>query len=195
MGEDLIACFERRDGFIILPAYEKESQTGKGPRLYLPFGSGHRELIVPDLLGKRGGEIAWIEAKLKKHFTWHARSGHWQTGIDQRHYEDYLKVLELTQWDVWLRFLHMHDTPPRSKWADGLGGGHPQPLHCPTGLYGGSLSRLLFLVDHVGSYVDEEGRRTCQMVYWNYEDLDHLATLQEVKDAWNRASINEKENA
>src|SRR5690349_12943290 len=97
IGEKAIALLKRLDGWIILPAYEKEIQTGKGPRLFMPFGNANLKLVAPDMLAKRGREVCWIEAKHKTHFTWYAKTGRWQTGIDVRHYNDYLKVQECTQ--------------------------------------------------------------------------------------------------
>ncbi len=189
MGEKLITRFKRNEGFLILPAYEKEYQTGKGPRLFMPLGCEHEKLIAPDMLAKRAKEIFWIEAKHKSHFTWYAKTGHWQTGIDERHYHDYLKVMEHTLWDTWLYFLHTDDTPPRGKWANGINGYNPQPLHCPTGLFGRSLTELKFFVDHTAPYVDEITGRSYPMVYWDYEDLEELATLEQVLAASAQNSI------
>jgi hypothetical protein len=190
IGEQLIARFKRSEGFTILPAYEKELQTGKGPRLFMPLDGKRALLIAPDMLAMRGRlEMTWIEAKHKDHFTWFAKTGHWQTGIDKRHYDDYLEVMERTQRDVLLYFLHTNDTPPRGKWANGINGRNSQPLHCPIGLFGRTLSELKLMVDHLAPYTDEETGRSYPMVYWDYEDLEEIATLAQVYEASKRGDI------
>src|SRR4051812_35912597 len=93
----------RAQNYSILPAYEIEIPSGKGPRLLTKSS----ELISPDLYGIKVNEQMvlvrrWIEAKHKERFSWHRNSGgNWQTGIDLRHYEDYYKVREATQTNVY----------------------------------------------------------------------------------------------
>ena len=157
----------------VLPAYDLELPTGKGPRLFTPEG----ELVVPDLLAMKlhGNEclLAWYEAKHKTHFTWYRRARCWQTGIDLRHYLDYLKVQEQTQREVYLCFFHERSTPSASDRANG------SPSVCPTGLYRQSLHVLTAQEDHRGEY-RRDGRRY-PMVYWNERDLVRVATVEQVK--------------
>jgi hypothetical protein len=156
----------------ILPAYDQEQATGKGPRLFTPDG----ELVVPDLLAMKleGNEclLAWFEAKHKTHFTWYRRARSWQTGIDLRHYLDYLKVQEQTGREVFLCFFHEGSTPSASDRTNGA------PSVCPTGLYRQSLRVLTTREDHRGEY-QRDGRRY-QMVYWNEQDLMRIATVEQV---------------
>jgi len=157
----------------VLPAYDRELATGKGPRLFTPLG----ELIVPDLLAmKLQGNtclLAWYEAKHKTRFSWYRRAQSWQTGIDLRHYLDYLQVQEHTGYDVSLCFFHERATPSVSDLANG------SPSQCPTGLYRQSLRSLLTHEDHRGEY-QREGRHY-QMVYWNERALERIATVEQVK--------------
>lgn len=159
-------------GWNLLPAYEIEIPSGKGPRLLTPV----RKLIAPDLLAmkyqRRRLLVKWYEAKHKTHFTWHRKSNNWQTGIDLRHYLDYIKVQDATQ-EVYICFLHECAMPSAGDLAYG------SPSVCPTGLYGGSLEYLMAHEHHRDSF--ERAGRGYPMVYWNESDLDHLASLDEVR--------------
>lgn len=169
--ESAISCWMRHSrGAAVLPVYETEIDSGKGPRLLLPEG----ELIAPDMLVISGKGVCWIEAKHKTHFAWSKITKTWQTGIDRRHYEDYLRLDARLQWPVWLLFFHAHDTPYRRRGCD-----PDQPIHCRTGLYGNSLTYLEDHRDHFGGYPDDCGRFV-PMVYWNERDLRLLATVDDV---------------
>lgn len=156
-GESWIASWLRSRGNTVLPVYEKIVKTGKGPQLYLP----EKELIAPDLFVFKSENAFWIEAKHKTAFTLHRKSGRWVTGIDLRHYEHYLKVDQVTPWDVWLLFLHRggqaKDSPPGS----------------PAGLFGNALK---ILAQHENHRHANGGR--AGMVYWDRNSLILLANLQ-----------------
>lgn len=162
-------------GWTLLPAYEIEIPSGKGPRLLTSLG----ELIAPDILAmKYKGKkfiLKWHEAKHKERFTWRytGKPPSWQTGIDVRHYLDYIKVQEQTKIEVYLLFLHRCSLPSKFDLE------HGSPAICPTGLFGNTLSYLMSHEDHKDSYND--GRRDYPMVYWNDRDLERLATLEEVQ--------------
>ena len=166
VGEGAIATWFRRMGYSALPVYELELESGKGPQLFAPA----EELIAPDLLifNRSKGKVFWIEAKHKSAFTWHRITQSWNTGIDQRHYEHYLRVAELSPWPIWLLFLHesgiAKDTPPGKT--------------SPTGLFGGELAYLNKHVHHV-----HENWGVSGMVYWTPETLRKLASLAEVRAA------------
>jgi hypothetical protein len=165
-------------GFHVLPVYEIEKKTGKGPRLFTGqvLDTLSKELVAPDMLAFRfingKNDIRWVEAKHKSHFTWHRNSQNWQTGIDLRHYLDYIKVQEQTQWPIWLMFLHEDDKP----WTSDLANGSPKT--CPTGLFGADLSYLMRHEDH--RHKHEKYSRSFPMVYWNHKDLRQWATLDEL---------------
>jgi hypothetical protein len=173
LGESLIAQWLRRKGWHVLPAYEKEIDNGKGPRLFMAENTGHAQLIAPDLLTMKGGEFRWIEAKHKTHFTWYGIGNRFETGIDLRHYRDYCRVADATGVDVWLLFLHRDENTWRE---DVIKRG--APAKCPTGLYGNSLSvlRLEENQSHVSLKYGPSG-----MVYWEPDTvLRKLAPLSDI---------------
>src|SRR2546421_7532615 len=174
IGEGSIAKWARKVFFFKQKtAYEIEIPSGKGPRLLL---DGY-ELIAPDFYAIRidGTTVLckWIEAKHKTRFTWHFMSGNWQTGIDRRHYEDYLQVQEVTQTIVYIMFLHRSNIPSEKDLAKG------SPCTCPTGLYCRSIDYLKMHEHHKDSY--EKDGREYPMVYWNERPLGPpIATFDEV---------------
>jgi hypothetical protein len=159
-------------GYHLLPAYEIETHSGKGPRLLGPWG----ELIAPDLLAIQFNRMKvlmqWYEIKHKERFSWFRKGGgRWQTGIDLRHFEDYIKVQEQTGIEVFLLFLHRSSIPSKDDLEQG------SEKVCPTGLFGGSLYDLMHNWDHKDSY--DKKNRSFPMVYWNDKDLQHIATLDD----------------
>ncbi|MBO0799789.1 MAG: hypothetical protein J2P31_13290, partial [Blastocatellia bacterium] len=138
-----------------------------GPRLFTP----EMELVMPDLLVWKNGTTFWIEAKTKGHFTWYRQNGTWQTGIDRHHYDDYLQVWRNfdKSWEVWLLFLHETATPSVADQQAGC------PPRCPVGLFGNRISFLQNHIDHFGPRWGRHG-----MVYWRLEDLQLLASLEDI---------------
>lgn len=159
-AESAIARWLRSRGSTVLPVYEKIIDEGKGPQVFLPDGS----LVAPDLFTWRGEQACWIEAKHKTGFTYHQLSGRWQTGVDLRHYKEYLKVAELSPWPLWLLFLHS------GGWTKDA------PEQSPDGLYGGKISKLMTIEDHRFNAPYGSGG----MVYWNKDDLKFMASYDEV---------------
>lgn len=171
IGESLIVRWLLARGRAVMPAYEKLIDTGKGPQLLAPSG----EYVAPDLLVIRlvdsnGEPFTWVEAKHKSHFTWHRNSHRWTTGIDRRHYQNYLKVEEITRVPVWLMFYHSSPNPSPSDLAAGC------PRQCPTGLFG---NRLAYLANHVSHESDRYGRSG--MVYWAHEQLRLMAAMEALR--------------
>lgn len=149
IGESIIANWlAGEEGWNVLPAYDIENPTGKGPRLLTDAG----QLIVPDMLAFKNNEYMWIEAKTKSAFTWYRKTDEWQTGIDYTHFEAYISVFEKTKIPVYILFLHK----PGSKAMD-----TPSGMVSPTGLYGQEISNLQKSVDH----------KDVGMVYWNESSL------------------------
>ena len=60
VGESLIARWLMRKDWLILPVYELEKYTGKGPQVFYTDG----EVIAPDILAmKRGNKkVLWISS-------------------------------------------------------------------------------------------------------------------------------------
>jgi hypothetical protein len=177
MGESDIAKWLRKKGHSVLPAYEKEIDTGKGPRLFTP----DETLVTPDFL--IFPDIKFIEAKHKSVFTWHHRTTQWTTGIDLHHYSDYQKVQSVTGRKVWLLFLHRLSQPHIIDTRGRADCRHCQksvsrsccPQECPTGLFGASLNHLK---EHEHHKHQNQGKHG--MVYWWHGDLKCLARIDEL---------------
>ena len=164
IGENIIAKWFINRGFNVLPAYEIEVPTGKGPRIFTATGG----IISPDMLVFNHDKIFWIEAKTKSAFTWHRISRTFQTGIDKRHWEDYLKIQSIVNWPIWLIFWHKpgllaKDTPPG--------------MISPSGLFGNDINILKNKIHH-----SHDNHGSSGMVYWTHDSFILLAnTLEELR--------------
>ncbi|KKN79827.1 hypothetical protein LCGC14_0336820 [marine sediment metagenome] len=167
--QQIIMWLRRRCGYAVLPVYELEMSTGKGPQLFFPDS----ECVAPDVLAIRGEDTKWIEAKRKTVFTWHRYSRAWTTGIDRRHFREYQRIAEQTPFPVYLLFLHESSRPSQND-RD-----HNCPDECPSGLFGDDLALLVERVNHES---DEWGSNG--MVYWRHDDLPQIATLEEVQSVF-----------
>lgn len=166
LGESLIAQWLRRLGWNVLPAYEKEIDNGKGPRL---FTAHNTQLVSPDLFIMRRQSFMWVEAKHKTRFSWYGIGGYFVTGIDIRHFEDYCKVADTTELPVWLLFLHRE----AATWPDDIRKRNAPPT-CPVGLFGQDINVLRSKCSHRSDKHGPSG-----MVYWRpYNHLRFLATLE-----------------
>jgi hypothetical protein len=157
VGESIIANYFKNKGFIILPIYELEIKSGKGPQIF----TSEKQLIAPDMFILKDNKCFWIEAKHKNAFTWHRLTNRWVTGIDMRHYQDYCEVDNLTQYPVWLMFLHKG------------GKAKDSPDNSPSGLFGNTLS---YLQKHENHRSDKWGRQG--MVYWSIGDLKKICPYE-----------------
>jgi hypothetical protein len=171
IAETQIAKWIIARGNLVLPIYDVEIHAGKGPRL---FGGIDAELVAPDLLVMSRDGVYWIEAKHKTVFTWHRITRRWVTGIDIRHYEDYLKVAEQSPWEVWLLFLHQSGTPSEIDIPHGC------PARCPVGLFGNTLMHLSRHENHRHRNWGRSG-----MVYWAKDEMKLLASLDEINRSAN----------
>lgn len=165
IGEGLIARWLNRRGWHVLPAYEIEIAHGKGPRLFMADST---EAITPDLLIFKQRQFLWVEAKSKSAFTWHRNSQTWQTGIDRRHWHEYLRVAKETQIPVWLMFLHH---------PDGVAKDTPTGMRGPSGLFVGNLEHLKSNVHH-----EHDNHGPTGMVYWTHSVLTLAAEYYEIDD-------------
>lgn len=178
IAEGLIAAWLKYRGHAIMPAYQIEQTTGKGPQLF----SAEGEFVAPDILAFTHKGIHWIEAKHKSVFTWHRASGQWTTGVDLRHYVDYLRVSWRTKFPVWLMFYHRESVPSE------IDRRYDCPSECPTGLFGGELFRLVGSESHRAKHFDPTrtgmvGHGRSGMVYWSVDNLKLLATKDEINEA------------
>lgn len=168
VGEGLIAKWlQRRHDCAILPVYDLEIETGKGPQIFTAQG----DIVAPDMLIKRGDRLCFGEAKTKSCFTWHYTTSKWTTGIDLRHYEEYQRAGKRMGCPVYLFFLHLNSEPaPQDKSrCHGLS---------PTGLFAISLK---YALQHESHRSDRWG--SSGMVYWAHASLKLLAPVAEVVEA------------
>jgi hypothetical protein len=171
LGESLIAQWLQKRGWHVLPAYEKEIDTGKGPRLFAATASGGGRLISPDLLIMKGGIFQWIEAKHKTRFSWYGLGKHFVTGVDIRHFAVICKVADITGLPVWLLFLHKES----QTWSSDVERWNA-PSVCPTGLLGQDISILRLKQSHRSDKYGKSG-----MIYWQpFEHLRFIAEFQEI---------------
>ena len=162
VAESAIARWLMRKGWAVLPAYEVETGSYKGPQFYRTNAS----FATPDMLACRHKDerwtTAWIEAKHKTAFSWYRIGGYWCTGIDLRNYMDYQSVAIHSPWPVWLLFLHRG------------GQAKDSPAESPSGLYGHKLEHLVNHESH------RSERHAGGMVYWAESTLSKIAELEEV---------------
>lgn len=158
VGESAISKWLQSEGFTVLPAYEIEQQHFKGPRLF----TAELDLIAPDMLVFNARKVLWVEAKTKSAFTWHRISQTWQTGIDRRHWLDYVRVDQQTPWRVWVLFLHR---------AGVLAKDTPIGMTSPSGLFGNSVEILARSIHH-----ESENHGPSGMVYWQ------VGTLKKIRE-------------
>lgn len=156
LGESQIASWLRKRGNHVMPVYEVSSGQYKGPTIFPSYGG---DLIAPDMFVFNKDRAFWVEAKHKEAFSWHRKTRRWVTGIDVRHYRDYKKLGEISQWDVWLLFLHKG------------GQAKDSPANSPSGLYG---NRLEYLIENENHRHENWG--SSGMVYWAEEHLKKLSS-------------------
>jgi hypothetical protein len=165
IAETQISRYLKSRGNLILPVYDIEYETGKGPRLF-----GIQELIAPDMLCFGAKHIFWVEAKRKTVFSWHRITKRWTTGINKEHWEHYIQVHDATNLPVWLFFLHTCSTPSPQDLRMGC------PDSCPVGLFGNTLAHLKDHINHTSSLWGNTG-----MVYWAVDHLKLIAPLCRVE--------------
>lgn len=162
IAETAIAKWLMARGNCVLPVYEKEIGEGKGPQFFIQQGS----FAAPDMLTLPN--CVWVEAKNKTVFTWHRKTQRWVTGIDLKHYRDYLQVQAHSRRPVWLLFLHTCHRPAQRDLDAG------SPPVCPVGLFGHSMRFLQANINHEHPNWGRTG-----MVYWAHAILKLLEPLDE----------------
>lgn len=159
VGESAIARWLRSRGWSLLPVYDIEHHTGKGPRVFGPQGT----MVAPDILAFRGDAIMWVEAKHKTAFTWYREKEQWETGIDLCYYEDYCQIEDRFSWPVWLMFLHRG------------GKAKDSPEESPAGLFGRELRFLRESRSHLSPKMGKGG-----MIFWSIDQLHLLAPISDL---------------
>jgi hypothetical protein len=181
-AESQIANWLMRRGCLIMPVYELSEQRGKGPQVF----SIECSYVAPDMLAlKPGGKVFFVEAKCKTGFTWSRTYQRFETGIDKRHYRDYLAIREKTGVPLWILFLQkggaVKDAPPHKP-------------DSPRGLFGNEITTLAERISH-----EHDGWGKSGMVYWSpdypgpcpalklvakYEDVCHMPKPAMALDEW-----------
>lgn len=171
VGESAIAQWLKHRGHHVMPVYELEVESGKGPQLF----SAEGEYIAPDMFVFKsdGTYTCWIEAKRKTRFSWWNIGKCFETGIDLHHWDQYCKVQEVSPWTIWIMFLHTQS----DTWQKDIDKWNAPPT-CPTGLFGNRLTELKKSISHTDPRHGKTG-----MVYWKAESLLHLAALEEIEIA------------
>lgn len=166
LTESAIVRWLRSKGHGVITVYEIEHHTGKGPRYLAPANT----YVAPDILAfTKDGPVLWVEAKHKTVFSWHRITGRWVTGIDKRHYGEYLKVAEHSGLDVYIMFYHQSEIPDSRDLQNGC------PFNCPVGLFGQRLEYLSRNINHTSDRWGSSG-----MVYWAHKTLIQMATPEEM---------------
>jgi hypothetical protein len=165
-GESLLSKWLQNRGHDVFPAYKVEMEAAKGPQLFTRDG----QFVLPDFLAFRDGKAIWFEAKTKSRFTWHRQSERWTTGLDLRHYKEYLQVSERTRLPVVLLFWHPCGNPSPADLNHGC------PAACPTGLFSGQLNILRTRYSHISNKWGNSG-----MIYWDVSALHKIAERAEVE--------------
>jgi len=159
-NESIITKYLNSRNFIVIPAYQIEQSTGKGPRVFAPMDE---QLITPDLLCIRNGKMRWTECKSKAEFVLYRKTGIFQTGFDIACFEQYQRVQEVTGIPVYIMFLNA----PRYGISE------------PSGLYYQTLDKLVETIDH--SCTNEKtGSKSGGLHYWNEYDLIKQAEYNDV---------------
>tara|TARA_Y100001937_G_C7123804_1_gene333902 strand:- start:1543 stop:2142 length:600 start_codon:yes stop_codon:yes gene_type:complete len=169
LGESMIAKWLTFRNGVVLPAYQQEINTGKGPRVYTKDG----KLVAPDMvyMHREKGTV-WVEAKQKSRFSWYRKKKRWETGIDAHHWSHYQEVSKLSDAPLWLLFLHTVKDP----WNHDIPYLPSTESFCPVGLFGISAIKAA----KIYRYAPQHAKG---MVYWGHEDLSLLASLEEVQEA------------
>lgn len=162
-GENAIATWLKNKGFDVLPVYEKIIDTGKGPQL---FTRDNESLVAPDLLCFKDGVPMFVEAKRKSGFTWHRKTKRWVTGIDLRHYLEYIKVLNSTKVPIYLCFVQEGRKTKDDQYSN---------YQQPSGLFVNDLSKLTQMENHRSDKWGVSG-----MVYWSDRSLIKKANLSDI---------------
>lgn len=160
IGEQAVLKWLRYMNRVVLPVCDTliniEFRERCGPRLFV----GNDALTAPDLLVFADDGVRWMEIKCKKYCTWYRNESLWMTGIDVRHFEQYIKVHQATCIHVDLVLYHPNETP-RPKDVP-----HGCPEYAPRGVYCADILKLQEIYHHIGTDLDGN-----EMIYWDMQVL------------------------
>lgn len=89
--------------YTILPLYQFNDAIA--PQIY----TSNTTITSPDLFVSGNGKCFWVEVKTKN--RWIKYFDNTETGCNYRHYQEYLKIQEVTQLPVYLIFNHKEIDP------------------------------------------------------------------------------------
>lgn len=167
IGEDQISMIFRERGWGVIPVYEKTMDDGKGPRVFLK--KGEESLIAPDMQVFKDKWVLWVEVKRKSSFSWSTRDLVWRTGIDKRHFDDYIEVNQKTPWKVHLFFIH------DSEYCSNA----PRGKKSPTGIFYNSIDYLKDNISFASKSPKTLDYGKTGMVYWDVSNLKRLSPIKE----------------
>lgn len=113
--ERALSRWLQRQGWGILPVYNYSgADNNKPPLLEIVdgpvVGAG---LVLPDMLGARGGQSQWFEAKRKTHADYTRCTDRLETGFSLRLYRHYCEVEKRSGLPVWVFFGHEEEDEVR----------------------------------------------------------------------------------
>lgn len=93
MWEMSVAHSLKQRGYYVVPSYDYSGGENKSPKLQGSLA----EYVIPDLDTANSGKRYWIEIKSKNNSgTLHRKTGVVEHGFNQRHFDHYCKVQEIT---------------------------------------------------------------------------------------------------
>lgn len=115
--ELIVSRWLRERGWYVIPSYDYSGDDGnKAPRL-----QGLAEAFpVPDLdvcrrLPQRKPQRRWVEVKAKEAASYTRNTGMYEHGIE--HYDDYVRVAELTGTEGWLAIVETANVNDRERFG------------------------------------------------------------------------------
>lgn len=157
-GESIISKWIQRKGFSVMPVYEESYNKYKGPMVFTTSGG----LVAPDMFVFNDKRAFWIEAKNKSAFSWYRKKERWTTGIDTRHFNDYVSIAESSSIPILLTFIQ----------HNGIAKG--DEVQGPTGLY---WHTVRWLKTHMSHTHDSP-----PMIYWAEKTLKFVCTLEQLME-------------
>lgn len=102
-GEHEVADYFMKKEYSILPLYQFDDDIA--PKIF----TFNEEIISPDLFICGNNKTLWVEVKTKN--RWIKFRGVIETGCNERHYNDYIKVKKHTQLPLYMVFNHKDVEP------------------------------------------------------------------------------------
>lgn len=102
-GEHEVGEYFMNRGYSLLPLYQFEDKLA--PKIYTNSGV----IISPDIFVSGRHKAFWVEVKTKK--RWIKFKGTLETGLNNRHYDEYIKIRQNTGLPLYVVFNHKEDDP------------------------------------------------------------------------------------